>query len=59
MKQLLTVQDNSHLGIKATMARLTDALRAADQELWLHIDIKNKVGARSDTSLPNLESQVG
>ncbi|KAK9835253.1 hypothetical protein WJX84_005521 [Apatococcus fuscideae] len=35
--------DNSHLGIKATMGRLTDALRAADQELWLHIDIKNKV----------------
>ncbi len=25
------------------MGRLTEALRAADQELWLHIDIKNKV----------------
>ncbi|KAK9818717.1 hypothetical protein WJX74_002076 [Apatococcus lobatus] len=35
--------DNSQLGIKAMMGRLVDALQAADQELWLHINIKNKV----------------
>ena len=46
MKGLHAVQDNSHLGIKACMARLTDSLRAADQELWLHVDIKNKVCMR-------------
>lgn len=40
---LLDVQDNSQLGIKAMMGRLSDALQAADQELWLHVNIKNKV----------------
>ena len=37
------VQDNSKVGIRATISRLSDLLQGADPELWYHLVHKNKV----------------
>jgi len=34
----LASQDNSTVGIRATLARLSQLLRAHDEELWEHLD---------------------
>jgi hypothetical protein len=37
------LQDNSQMGIKATLSRLNAALKAHDRELWCHLEVKNQV----------------
>ena len=37
------MQDNSAIGIRATIARLNSMLQASDPELWAHLERKNKV----------------
>ena len=44
----MDVQDNSTMGIKATLSRLSDALKAIDRELWYQLDVKNQVGRGRD-----------
>ncbi len=41
---LLLAQDNSTVGIKATMARLSQFVRSYDDELAYHLETENKVG---------------
>lgn len=36
-------QDNSKVGIRATISRLSGLLQDADPELWYHLVHKNKV----------------
>lgn len=36
-------QDNSAVGIRATLSRLSELLRRADEPLWEHLVEKNKV----------------
>ena len=38
----LEVQDNSKVGIRATISRLSGLLQDADPELWYHLVHKNK-----------------
>lgn len=38
-----SMQDNSAVGIRATIARLNSMLQAHDPELWAHLEEKNKV----------------
>ena len=38
-----SMQDNSAIGIRATIARLNSMLQAHDPELWAHLEEKNKV----------------
>ena len=37
------MQDNSAVGIRATIARLNSMLQGYDAELWAHLEQKNKV----------------
>lgn len=39
----VTLQDNSAVGVKATIAKLNAMLQRHDQELWAHLEQKNKV----------------
>ena len=39
----LTLQDNSVVGIRATIAKLNAMLQHYDAELWAHLEQKNKV----------------
>lgn len=41
--QWCVLQDNSQMGIKATLSRLNAALKAHDRELWYHLEVKNQV----------------
>lgn len=41
---VVCLQDNSQMGIKATLSRLNAALKAHDRELWYHLEVKNQVG---------------
>ena len=42
----LTLQDNSVVGIRATIAKLNAMLQHYDAELWAHLEQKNKVKVR-------------
>ncbi|KAI5680798.1 hypothetical protein M9H77_02025 [Catharanthus roseus] len=35
--------DNSPVGIRSTLCRLSELLKANDEELWRHLELKNKV----------------
>lgn len=35
--------DNTQMGIKATLGRLSEMLKQHDRELWYHLSVKNKV----------------
>lgn len=35
--------DNSPMGIYSTLLRLSEVLKANDEELWRHLELKNKV----------------
>lgn len=37
------MQDNSAVGIRATIARLNSMLQQSDPELWAHLEQKTKV----------------
>ncbi len=37
------LQDNSNMGIKATLSRFSAVLKMHDRELWYHLDVKNQV----------------
>lgn len=36
-------QDNSNMGIKATLSRLNAMLKAQDRGLWYHLEVKTQV----------------
>lgn len=48
----LTLQDNSAVGIRATIAKLNSMLQGYDPELWAHLEQKNKVQMASCTMVP-------
>lgn len=35
--------DNSSVGIRSTLLRLSELLKASDEELWRHLELTNKV----------------
>ena len=43
LKGFEVLQDNSRVGIRATLSKLSDMLQQEDEELWNHVQIKNKV----------------
>ena len=47
MIRLLCMQDNSEVGIRATLSNLMDVLREKDPALWEHLVIKNQVRRKS------------
>jgi hypothetical protein len=47
------LQDNSQMGIKATLSRLNAALKAHDRELWCHLEVKNQVCPNCSNWLEN------
>lgn len=54
-----SMQDNSAVGIRATIARLNSMLQAHDPELWAHLEEKNKVIAHMpSTCMPMMVSCV-
>ena len=45
--------DNTQMGIKATLGRLSDMLKQHDRELWYHLAVINKVRhSAGNASLP-------
>ncbi len=46
---LCLVQDNSSVGIMATLTQLNTMLHAVDPELCHHLEVKNKVAPRYQT----------
>ena len=40
--------DNSSVGILSTLSRLTELLKANDEELWRHLEFTTKVNAEMD-----------
>lgn len=51
-----SMQDNSAVGIRATIARLNSMLQASDPELWAHLEQKNKV--KGDTHTKDLQQSL-
>ena len=43
----LTLQDNSAVGIRATIAKLNRMLQEYDPQLWAHLEQRNKVHLRA------------
>jgi hypothetical protein len=48
----LMLQDNSAVGIRATIAKLNSMLQGYDPKLWAHLEHRNKVRVASCTMVP-------
>jgi len=50
-QEAVMLQDNSEVGIKAMLNRLSNLLNQVDPELWYHLTHKNKVRLTSHSTI--------